>query len=189
MPEEQRSEEGEVHPSFWRKTVNEAFKNDPLRILIELIKNAADSYTRLEKKNEIKPPYEIVVKVFCKKNSAPFIEIRDNAEGMDSKKLKEALKYGTQTSMGEDTEAVTSAEKGIGLKDAMMALKDNWLITIKDGVINERKIHEDFKIGFGKEDQKITEEERIQLGIPTNGTIIYGQLPDFFKEKKIHYYM
>jgi hypothetical protein len=55
---------------------------------------------------------------------------------MDSSKLKEALKYGTQTSMGEDTEAITSAEKGIGMKDAMMALEDNWLITIKDGLIN-----------------------------------------------------
>ena len=54
MPKEQRVELGEVHPKYWEKTVKEAFKNDPLRILIELIKNAADSYTRQEKKERSK---------------------------------------------------------------------------------------------------------------------------------------
>src|SRR3989344_241313 len=165
MPKEIRTEVGEIHPVFWEKTVKEAFKNDPLRIIIELIKNAADSYTRLEKENKIKPPYNIVVKVFCRKNNQPLIEVRDNAEGMDSVKLRDALKYGTQTSMGEDTEAVTSAEKGIGLKDAMMSLKDNWLITIKDGLINERNKHPDFKTGIGKEDEKVTKKERDELEI------------------------
>ena len=103
---------------------------------------------------------------------------------MDAQKLKEALKYGTQTSMGEDTEAITSAEKGIGLKDAMMALDDNWLITIKDGLINERKIHSDFKIGIGKENGKVTDEEREKLEIPNNGTVVKGKLPDYFHERK-----
>ena len=90
MPKEIRTEVGEIHPVFWEKTVKEAFKNDPLRIIIELIKNAADSYTRLEKENKIKPPYNIVVKVFCRKNNQPLIEVRDNAEGMDSVKLRDA---------------------------------------------------------------------------------------------------
>ena len=123
MPKERRIEAGEIHEKFWERTVREAFRNDPLRIAIELIKNAADSYTRLETRESIKPPFEIFVKLYCRKRKPPFIEVLDNAEGIDSKKLKEALKYGTQTSMGEDTEVVTSAEKGIGLKDAMMALE------------------------------------------------------------------
>lgn len=184
MPEEQRVEPGEVHPKFWEKTVKEAFKNDPMRIIIELIKNSADSYTRLYKRRERNPPFEIFVEILCRKRKPPFIKVIDHAEGMDSKKLKEALKYGTQTSMGEDIEAVTSAEKGIGLKDAMMALDDNWLITIKGGLINERKIHPDFKTGFGKENEIVTKEERNKWNIPENGTLVMGELPSYFHDRK-----
>jgi len=184
MPEEKRTEPGEVDKGYWPKTTLEAFKNDPLRIAVELIKNSADSYTRLRKKENATPPFEIFVRFFCRKKKPPSIEVLDRAEGMDSMKLKEALKYGTQTSMGEDTEAITSAEKGIGLKHAMMALKDNWLITIKDGLINERNKHQDFVTGFGKEDEKVTEEERKKLGIPANGTLVTGTLPEYFHERK-----
>ena len=184
IPEEKRTEPGEIHPKYWEKTIIEAFKNDPFRIAIELIKNAADSYTRLEKKGKAKPPFEISVRFFCRKKKTPSIEVLDNAEGMGSEKLKESLKYGTQTSMGEDIEAVTSAEKGIGLKDAMMALRDNWLITIKDGLINERRIHPDFRTGFGKEDEKVTRGERDKWGIPSNGTLVMGTLPKYFRERK-----
>ncbi|MBU3906909.1 MAG: ATP-binding protein, partial [Nanoarchaeota archaeon] len=133
---------------------------------------------------EIKPPFPIFVRLVCKKNSPPFIDVLDHAGGMDSKKLQEALKYGTQTSMGEDLEAITSAEKGIGLKDAMMALEDNWLITIKDGLVNERKKHLDFKTGIGKEDEKVSQKEREELAIPVNGTIVKGRLPEYFRDRK-----
>jgi len=183
-PEEKRTEPGEVDQGYWQKTTLEAFKNDPLRMVIELIKNSADSYTRLRKKENVTPPFEISVRFFCRKKKPPSIEVLDHAQGMDSTKLKQALKYGTQTSMGEDTEAVTSAEKGIGLKHAMMALRGNWLITIKDGLINERNKHLDFTTGFGKEDEKVTDEERKKLAIPSNGTLITGTLPEYFHERK-----
>ena len=184
MPEERRKEAGEIHEKFWENTVNEAFKNDPFRIIIELVKNAADSYTRLEKKGEAKAPFEIIITICCQKKSAPRIEVLDNAEGLDSKRLKEALKYGTQTSRGEDTEAKTSAEKGIGLKDAMMALEDNWLISIKNGLVNERKKHKNFDTGIGREDQFVTTGERTRFGIPENGTLLMGKLPEYFQDRK-----
>lgn len=184
MPEEKRIEPGEISRDFWVKTVKEAFKNDPLRIIIELVKNAADSYTRLEKQGKSSGPYEIFVRVFSRKNEPPSIEVCDHAEGMSSTKLKEALKYGTQVSMGEDLEAITSAEKGIGLKDALMALEDNWLTTIKDGLLNERNKHVDFCTGIGKEDENVTEKDRTELGIPNNGTLIRGKLPDYFRDRK-----
>ena len=184
VPKEKRTEPGEISREFWVKTVREAFKNDPHRIIIELVKNAADSYTRLEKQGKASVPYEIFVRVYTRKNEPPTIEVCDHAEGMDSGKLKEALKYGTQVSMGEDLEAITSAEKGIGLKDALMALKDNWLTTIKDGLLNERNKHIDFSTGIGKEDEKVTEKERNELGIPSNGTLIRGKLPDYFRDRK-----
>lgn len=184
MPEELRTEAGEIHEKFWERTVKEAFKTDPFRIIVELIKNAADSYTRLERRGIAKPPFEISVSLYCRKKGSPSLEVLDNAEGMDSIKLKEALKYGTQTSVGEDIEALTSAEKGIGLKDAMMALDDNWLITIKDGLLNERRKHWNFATGIGKENAVVTEKERGNLGIQSNGTIVVGTLPDYFHERK-----
>src|SRR3989338_397456 len=184
MPKQTRVEKGEATPQYWDRMVRDAFKNDPLRIIIELIKNSADSYTRLHKNNVRKPPFEIVIKLSCKPRAPPAIEIIDYAEGMDSKKLKEALKYGAQTSMGEDIDATTSAEKGIGLKDALMSLKDNWLFAIKDNLINERRVHPGFKIGFGKENEKITKERRKELSISENGTLIRGNLPTFFIERK-----
>jgi len=184
VPEEYKTEKGEIHEKFWERTVKEAFKNDPFRIIIELVKNAADSYTRLEKREPVKPPFEIILKFICHKKSTPSIEVLDNAEGMESQKLKEALKYGTQTSMGEDVEAMTSAEKGIGLKDAMMALEGNWLITVKNGLLNERTKHLNFDTGIGKEDEKVSDEKRKQLGIPNNGTVVTGTLPVYFHERK-----
>jgi hypothetical protein len=183
-PKEKRKEPGEVHPKFWERTVKEAFKNDPMRIIIELVKNSADSYTRLHKRGRAQPPFEISIKFYCKKRGPPYVEIVDNAEGMDSDKLKEALKYGTQTSMGEDIDAITSAEKGIGMKDAMMALKDNWLVTIKDGLINERNKHSDFTTGIGRENEKVTDEDRRKFRILKNGTLVMGELPDYFKIRK-----
>ena len=184
MPNETKVEEGEVDRAYWRNTVKEAFKNDPLRVIIELLKNSADSYTRLRKKTKISPPFEIDLILNCKHKSAPSLIVKDYGEGMDSEKLKTALKYGAQTSMGEDTEATTSGEKGIGLKDSLMALEENWLITVRDGKINERNKHHDFKTGFGKIDEKITEKEMRELGISNNGTVVKGTLPDFFKERK-----
>lgn len=138
----------------------------------------------MHKKGQIAPPFDILVTFFSRRGKPPQIFVLDHAEGMDSKKLKESLKYGTQTSMGEDTEAVTSAEKGIGLKDAMMALDENWLITIKDGLINERNKHVDFRTGIGKEDVGVTIEERRKYGIPLNGTLVQGKLPDYFRKRR-----
>ena len=179
-----RTEPGEIHEKYWERMQIAAFKNDPFRIAIELIKNSADSYTRLSKNKGQEPPFEIFMEFFYRKNKPPRISVLDYGEGMNSKKLKEALKYGTQTSMGEDTEAVTSAEKGIGLKDAMLALEDNWLVTIKDGFINERNKHRDFTTGFGKEDEKVTEDQRKNIQIPANGTLVTGKLPEYFSTRK-----
>jgi hypothetical protein len=175
---------GIVHPMYWKKTVKEAFKNDSLRIIIELIKNSADSYTRMYKRGEKNPPFEIFVRIRCERSEPPYLMVLDNAEGMDYEKLEEALQYGAPTSIKEDTEAVTSGEKGVGLKDALMALKDNQLITIKNGLINERIISPDFQVIYEIENNKVTEEERNKLGIQENGTLIMGQLPPYFHERK-----
>lgn len=178
-------EKGDIADKYWKDMVKAAFKNDPLRIIIEIIKNSADSYMRLEKKGLVKPPFEILVKLSCSPKKPPFIEIIDNAEGMDSNKLKKALTYGTPTSLEEDEEGSTSAEKGIGLKDAMMAMEDNLLITIKNKKLNERKKFPNFDTGIRKIDKNVTNEDRKNLSILNDGTVVKGNLPEYFQERKI----
>ena len=82
MPKQTRVEKGEATPQYWDRMVRDAFKNDPLRIIIELIKNSADSYTRLHKNNVRKPPFEIVIKLSCKPRAPPAIEIIDYANSL-----------------------------------------------------------------------------------------------------------
>jgi hypothetical protein len=65
-----------------------------------------------------------------------------------------------------------------------MALEDNWLITINNGLVNERNKHLNFDTGIGRENQLVGSEERKKFGILDNGTAITGTLPDYFHEKK-----
>jgi len=181
MRQETRAEKGDVHESYWEAQAIEAFKSDPMKILIELIKNSADSYTNFAKNKNVKPPFEICVTLHERRGKAPHIEVLDNAEGMNAKKLKDALEYGARTSQIDDSSARTSAEKGIGLKDALIALDDNRLTSISDGLINERKKRKNFWTVFYAENEKITPEERAKLHIKNNGTLIVGTLPDYFK--------
>lgn len=187
--EECRREPLEMGDLWWKRTVKEAFKNDPIRIIIELIKNSADSYERLIQKGQTPKPFEILVKIFCSRGKPLHIEVTDNAEGMDTKKLKLALKYGPSIELKEYEKEydITSAEKRIGLKDALMAMApNNSLVTIKDGLVNERKI--DFENGkpvveYIGENEEVTEKERSRLNISGNGTNIKGRLPSYFPRR------
>ena len=176
---------GVITERWWVRTVKEAFKHDPIRIIIELIKNSADSYIRLGKKKIIKPPFKIFVDLSCWPRKPPFIRVKDFAEGMDDEKLEKALAYGAETSL-DDKEALTSAEKGIGLKDAMMAMEDNLLLTIKKGKLNERAKFPNFDTGVGIINHTIKKEERSKMGMPEDGTIIQGRLPEYFLDKKFN---
>ncbi len=174
---------GVVTEAWWERTVKEAFRHDPIRIIIELIKNSADSYTKLEKNKEIKPKFKIIVELSCWPRKSPFVRVKDFAEGMDGKRLEKALEYGAQTSL-EDKEGSTSAEKGIGLKDAMMSMKDNLLLTIKEGVLNGRTKYPNFDTGERVVNHVVESGDREKLGIPENGTIVEGRLPEWFPDKK-----
>jgi len=66
-PREVRTEAGEFHPQWFKKTVIEAFKNDPIRIIIEIFKNSADSYTRLQKKEN--HPLRFLLRFYVEKEA------------------------------------------------------------------------------------------------------------------------
>jgi len=180
----------EMGDLWWKRTVKEAFKNDPIRIIIELIKNSADSYERLRQKEQAPKPFKILVKIFCSRGRPPYVEVIDNAEGMNSKKLRLALKYGPSTELKEYEKkyGATSAEKRIGLKDGLMAMApNNTLVTIKDGLISECKI--EFENGrpfvdYARENKEVTEKERSKLNILSgNGTVVKGRLPPYFPRR------
>lgn len=168
-----------ITPRYWKRNVKEAFKNDPIRIVIELIKNSADSYFRLKERGEISPPFKIWANVRKHRGNPPFIEVRDQAEGMSYEKLKGALAYGTDV-----TDYTGTAEKGIGLKDSLMAMAPNGsILTIKDGKLSGYKIQ---KVGYLTplaKDETVTEEKREDIEIPSNGTIVKGTMPEYFSPK------
>ncbi|MGC8651573.1 MAG: ATP-binding protein, partial [Minisyncoccia bacterium] len=188
--EVQEREKGSIHPSFWKKQVREAFGSDPYKLIIELIKNAADSYIRLKNSNKMQPPFNIFVEIDAPfKKLVPILTVKDNAEGMTKQELSTALEYATITSI-MDKSSLTSAEKGVGLKDALMAMilfgnKDR-IITIKNNKISIAEKDKNFMTNWIKKDASVSEEDRKESGIPENGTIIYGTLPSFFKDKKFN---
>jgi hypothetical protein len=180
-------EQGKVHPKFFEKTVQDNFGSDPYKLIIELIKNAADSYMRLGA--TISPPFEIFVEIDTRfKGFMPYIEVRDNAEGMSSDDLERALEYGAPPSAKTEN-ANTSSEKGVGLKDVLMSLGDNRIITVKNDkvtIASKDKNFDTIFLGYkaGEREWIISKNEREKYKLKGNGTIVSGFLPKFFLDKK-----
>jgi len=180
-------EPGKVHPLFFEKAVQDNFGSDPYKLIIELIKNAADSYMRLGA--TISPPFEIFVEIDTSvRGIMPYIEVRDNAEGMSSDDLELALSYGAPPSAKAEN-ANTSSEKGVGLKDVLMSLEDNRIITVKNNKVTVASKNKDFSTSFlgheaGEREWIISKKEREEYKLNGNGTVVSGFLPKFFLDKK-----
>jgi hypothetical protein len=173
-----------VDERFWRKATKDL---DAIRIAVELALNSGDSYSRLKQQGLAKPPFEIWVKYAQVVQYAGSIEVKDEAEGMDSKQIRKSLTYGAATS-GIDKGFSVRGAMGLGLKDSFMAMKKSNMISVKDGQISEF----DFVMEEGRpyivpvrEDEVISDQERKKLGIPKNGTIVRGLLPPEFKKLKL----
>jgi hypothetical protein len=166
----------EIDPRQWRKQIKAGIGNSPIRILVELITNSIDSYKRLKDKGLVKPPVKVLVKYIPTRESA-WIEVKDEAEGMNYRKLMKSLKYGAAVS-GLEKGSLVRGAMGIGLKDSCIAMKDSRIISIKDDKISEVKVWMD-KIPYKepiRKEEVINDEERKKLGIKNNGTIVKGIL-------------
>jgi hypothetical protein len=170
-----RKEPMPVDERFWRKATKDL---DAIRILVELVLNSGDSYSRLKQQGLGTPPFKIWVKYSQVVQYAGYIEVKDQAEGMNAQQIRKSLTYGAATS-GIDRGLNVRGAMGFGLKDSFMAMKNSNIISIRNDRISEFN----FVMEEGKpyiipirEDEEVTEDERKKFGIPKNGTIVRGHL-------------
>jgi hypothetical protein len=182
-----RKEPMPIDERFWRKTRKAAIGDNPIRILVELITNSVDSYRRLEHKGPTDSSSRIWVKFGHAFQHSGSIEVKDEAEGMDTHQIRASLTYGAATSGITEGFGVRGA-MGFGLKDSFMAMEGSKIVSIRDGKISEFEFvmeeGKPYRISI-REDEPIKEQEREMLGIKGNGTIVKGLLPKEFKRLKI----
>jgi hypothetical protein len=111
--------------------------------LVELITNSDDSYRRLEEKGG-KISGKIEVMVIYEKGGKCEIEVKDYAEGMTREQLENALVFAGETSGFQEGKSVRGFF-GRGLKEAIIALGEGTIRTIKNGKEYKTKVWYDEK--------------------------------------------
>jgi hypothetical protein len=100
--------------------------------LVELITNSDDSYRRMEAQNG---KIEIYVKR-GKNGKCEQITVKDYAEGMSKDELEDAIVFGAETS-GRNKGKSVRGFFGRGLKEAIIAMGEGEIKTVKDGVLSK----------------------------------------------------
>lgn len=144
---------------------------------VELITNADDSYRRLEER-EARVNGQIEVFVSRQKGGVcKDFWIRDHAEGMPREKLEKAIIFGGETS-GFEIGRTVRGLFGRGLKEAIIALGEGEIYTVRDNSLNAAKIWWDeserkAKYALSDEAQHISQGSRNSVGIEHgNGTSV-----------------
>lgn len=162
---------------YWDRVIG-AIKSTE-RLLVELVTNSTDSYKRLRALEEeasgcVQITYHVATSGEAK------IEVKDYAEGIPFEKLRTAIEeYGEDTS-GLSNGMPVRGTVGVGLKDVGLLMKNCRIITVHDGKLNECIIYREKGLPYAlypRINETITEQERKNLGIEKNGTIVKGTLP------------
>lgn len=107
--------------------------------IVELVTNADDSYRRLVEKRG-SPSGEIKITVIRRKQGGwERLEVADKAEGMDLQRLLEIIEFGGKKSGFEMGRSVRGLF-GRGLKEAILALGEGVITSIKDGEESSIKV-------------------------------------------------
>jgi len=143
--------------------------------VVELVTNCDDSYKRLEQQG-FSVNGEIKIRVRrLKYGKCEKIEVLDFAEGMDKDQLKKALKFAAETSGLEKGKSVRGFF-GRGLKEAILALGEGEILTIKDNKLSKALIWKEGnrpKYRPPRESHIPSPEERKKIGITEgNGTLV-----------------
>jgi hypothetical protein len=149
-----------------------AMHGDPFRALVELITNASDSYSRLEREGVTG---DMIIEVLYRKHgSVCEFGVRDFAEGMtpDTVRVK-FKKYG-----GEASDPLARGYFNQGAKDALAVMAQGRICTFRDNVYTECQLSiRSNKPWYGiSEPAKATSALREQHGIKQNGTVAYFSL-------------
>lgn len=144
---------------------------------VELITNCDDSYRRLEEQ-ETKTIGKVEVLVGREKGGVcKYFQVNDYAEGMTRDKLEKSIEFAGETSGFEIGRGVRGLF-GRGLKEAIIALGEGEIATIKDNTMNVAKIWRDknkrkYLYGLTDEVRGVSAELRHDVGIEDgNGTIV-----------------
>lgn len=165
-----------INPRFAKQSADATIKN-LIDAAVELITNCDDSYRRLEDEGvEATGKIELFVNRqkggMCKE-----FWVTDHAEGMSREKLEKAVEFAGETS-GFETKRTVRGLFGRGLKEAIIALGEGEIYTIKDKTLNAAKIWWDEKARKPKwcpseEVPNISTELRRSVGIEHgNGTLV-----------------
>ncbi len=143
--------------------------------IVELVTNSDDSYKRLEQEG-IEVEGKIMIRVRrLKYSKCEKLEVIDFAEGMDKEQLKKALKFAGEVSGFEKGKSVRGFF-GRGLKEAILALGEGEIYTIKDDKLSKailRKKANRPKYRPPKESHIPSKKEREEIGIiEGNGTVV-----------------
>ena len=143
--------------------------------IVELVTNSDDSYKRLEQEGAEVQGKIIIQTRRLKYSKCEKLEVIDFAEGMDKQQLKKALKFAGEASGFEKGKSVRGFF-GRGLKEAILALGEGEIYTIKDNKLSKailRKEGNRPKYRPPKESHIPSKKEREEVGIiEGNGTVV-----------------
>jgi hypothetical protein len=168
----------EISPRWWQRAV--AAIGSVERLLVELITNSTDSYKRLHPYDPTKTGL-IEIGYFPSDKGAE-IQVKDEAEGISLERFQRALEYGEDTS-GLSQGLPVRGTLGIGLKDVCIAMQGSRILSIHNGSLNECTIYKKEGkpwVKFLRVNEIVTEEERNNLNLKENGTIVTGFIPREF---------
>ena len=132
--------------------------------VVELVTNCDDAYNRLENSKKICSG-NINVSVSRKKGGGwTFLEVYDEAGGMDRKKLGLATTFFADANEYGKNKNIRGYF-GRGLKETIIALGIGEIVTIKDNKLNRVKI-------WLVEDERVNETIREEYGLKKDGTLV-----------------
>ena len=142
------------------------------KALVELITNADDSYSRLERAGA---PVSGQIRVQYERHQAgAVLMVSDQAEGMPFAQARFILTYGGAHSTLARGEGGGRGYFGRGLKQAIYGLGYGWIETIHAGRYARIELFRGENGGYlyddGDGDRPVREKDRTRLGIADNGT-------------------
>ncbi len=154
------------------RRIKTAMQGNVIRAIVELIKNANDSYSRLEYETNTSGIIKIL---YGKKGYNGLFAIHDYAEGMSIEDVKNNFtKYGAATS-GMQTGKSVDGYFGQGAKDALVSMVNGKILTFKNNQFVECRLFlEQNKPWYDISDPiPATSKLRTSHKIDKNGTIAY----------------
>lgn len=171
MPQhEMESGRVEYGPRAFHQDASSAMHGDIIRGLIELITNSDDAYAAAGGCTT-RNPGRITIEVEHRRGQPWRVVVRDRATGMRRETMIRRLTFLGGRTSGFETGQDRRGNLGRGAKD-LAYFGDTTFTSICDGHLSTLVLHSDGTYLVSKRESKPTEEERTELGIRHNGTVV-----------------